>query len=172
MRSSVGASPLIATPAWPLPTVVAGSEAPVATGRKQPAMRGARSKAKYFIRPCSPQSRRGVTWPGARAGVFQSDGREQLRELGLVEDLDAVLLGGLELGLAGVCTCDEVGCLLRHRAGDLAAGLLDAALDVGARRGERAGDDERLAGLRPGGDLDDGLGRVDALRRELVEHGR
>ena len=52
----------------------------------------------------------------------------------LVDHRHAVLVRGLELGLAGIGAGDEVARLLADRAGDLAASGLDAALHVGARR--------------------------------------
>src|SRR5262249_48075699 len=67
---------------------------------------------------------------------------EQLLQLGLADDLDAVLLGGLHLGPADVGAGDEVAGLLGDAAGHLAAGLLDAANDLLAWPRQRAGDHE------------------------------
>src|SRR5688572_11198799 len=75
--------------------------------------------------------------------------RQELFELRLVDDRHAVLLGGLELGLARVGAGDEVRGLLADGAGDLATRRLDRLLDVHARLRERAGDDQRLARQRP-----------------------
>ena len=52
-------------------------------------------------------------------------------ELGLVDDGDAELLRLLELA-AGLLASQEVAGHLRHRAGDLAAALLDQGLGLGA----------------------------------------
>src|SRR5215510_4147674 len=48
--------------------------------------------------------------------------RKQLLELLLADHLHSMLVGCLELGLAGVLAGDQVAGLLADRAGDLAAG--------------------------------------------------
>src|SRR5947209_69478 len=94
-------------------------------------------------------------------------GGEQCGEARLVQLLDPQLRRLLDLR-TGVGPDDHVVHLLRDAPDDLAAGRLDAGLDGWARRGERAGDHERLALERTGRALADA--RADTIGEHTAQH--